>query len=157
MSEEPFQFISTLKAITNNDTPLAKKIAEHMHKPNNKEYFKYILDKPVYDLIEYCAVWPPMRIEFFTNNRRYKDIWKDLSQQDKWGICSLHEQEYDDIYNCYCVEISAPSLLHFSRNMHKSFRRSHLTWFEENAKGKGYTDLEEIHWDWARYKLGYVL
>ena len=139
------------------ETSLAQKIIRHTHIANNKTYFKYILDKPIYDLIEYCIITKPMRVEFFTTNKDYKKIWEDLRIQEKWGLSNLIEQGYEDIYNCYNVEVSAPSLIHFAEVMRKQFKKMHYDTFKTQAEGKGYLDADEVHNDWCKFKLGYIL
>ena len=131
---------------------LERRLQEKYHRFNCKGMFKYYIPKKVYDLIEYSRVHNHFYVDFFTLDEDYKSIWNEFQfNKSRYGRCVLGECGWDDLNDCYCIEIFLPFVLEGIREMNSPYRYRGLEVYIRDAEKLGYDDVDEITKDWQDY------
>lgn len=131
---------------------LNRYIYSRQHKFNQKEYFKYYIDKKLYDLFCYAIIYPnSYEVEFYTLNDDYKNIWSKMRIYSDYGKSALIDCGYDENYFCYTVSVFCPDLLSYLRSMHDYCCVCGERLWKEKAKNCNWND-DEINQGYMKYK-----
>ena len=133
-------------------TSLEVRLMNKYHKGSCKRMFKYYLPKRVYDLIEYSMNHNQFYVDFFTLNPDYKEIWNEFNNNTgRYGRCRLGECGWDDLNQCYCVEVFLPFVLKSIEDLNSPYKYRGLSTYLNDAQKLGYTNVDEITSDWESY------
>ena len=133
------------------ETDLNEYIYYHTHRINQKNYFRYYIDKKLYKLFSYCFIYPNnFEVEFFTLSDDYEKIWEKMSNGD-YGYTNLVDCEYDENYHCYTVSVVCGDLLNYMERMYNfASPLSEKTW-KEKAENCNWNNAE-IYYGYMNYK-----
>ena len=118
---------------------------------NCKESMKFYINKEIYDLFDYTVFYKnSFSFEFYTLNKDYKKIFDYFKEEfDARLICC----EWDNNYNCYCVDISCVPLMVWLEHWNcKPWISSGESNWKSMARERGWFDEDDLDKGWSEYK-----